>query len=871
MNGRAASLNAASGLASTAPRAPRRAAMTPPRRSGITHISTANYECSTASSAAAEARVNADAPTQAWTSSARRDSRATTAPVLPAQRSASARRTSRSPSPPPELDPTPAALRPPPTCGRTRPLFTAFGSGSGKRGGEDVAGNVSWRQHVAAVCRRLEATVEETEQILMRVVGPTADMVGGPAPQSSSHRDHAVSNVGGDGLACSSAQAMDALVRYRSGCMAAMLELDALQRHHHNNINNSNNNTPAATSPQPPPTNDPQRCSIPLQPTAQSRDAEVVAALQERCTYLEARVTDTLATQAAYVRAVALQQQHREQEGVMGEYMWTARLLVEQEAEERAQLQALWAYLAASAPPPRWSAATAAVAPLPPPLPPSSPHGSTAAARLTTQNEALLRELHHTKERTRVLLQEQQRDLQAAQERALANLISRHAAEMAALEARAAQAAHRAADDAQRRRSGVEQESTAAASTNASSSSADSLVDSLQQQLKEATKKMWRLQLANDHLDAKTRVLERELEELRECRSPVRRRERSGSVTEQPGVSPHRAALALPRPALQLGGRDASNDVRYGQPLAASRRSSANSAQAVLPCVWAAYEERRGLPSHSARWASETPPQQQQQSREGGAPPRAPVINAAADRSRGGHHVPGAFERSMSPVRQLSLDRTPAAVEDATTTAEAPHSPSASAQTDASDSLRSGAYPPPPSALHGMGVSAADTDLEEEEEEHDESLAASSCTSPTASGSRARLEAVRRDILRHAERLELDVQAVTCRYDSARRQRRREKDTLRVNASVHSASNSPAASEPRDDARRHVGADGAVDGVDGADDDDDASLNCALEKLHVEQQEDDDELERYYADVNQKRAELERCLHVVEEKLASLP
>ncbi|CBZ34508.1 hypothetical protein, unknown function [Leishmania donovani] len=1007
------------------------------RRSRITHLSTPHY-AQTAASASASSLLFTSTSSAAhpaartFTSPSSRGHRtpgASAASTWDVQRAASARCASRFSSPQ-ALGPYTGSVRSPAWHGRSRLALAAFGNGSG---GGDTSSRAPWRHHVAAVCHRLQHTVQEAEQILVPATASAASAPSStPLDQNSS-----------GGLPCTLAQAMDALQRYRSGCMAAMLELDALQQQHG-----------LSASSTPPPTGeaeDPTILCSPIQSvhgrTAHEEDdADTsppsltdAAQLYRRYHLIKAHLNDTVAAQSAYMQEITLQQQLREREGVMCEYMWTARLLVEQEAAERAHLVSLWAYLIASAPErptasnaragtgfkptaaARMLHTLATAAPPPPepaklasyvaaaPLPQPPTHGDTAAARLAAQNESLLHDLHHSNERTYALLHEQQKGLQEAQERALAQLVARHDAEKSVLEARV-RAAQEAAAQSQHRLTEVKQALAAAQSATCEMQRCAGLTyDGMHQQLKDTTKKMWQLQLANDHLDAKARVLERELEELRLSPSSVRNGQggngTASSAAEQASglasLSAAGAAYSSNGCARNDGGSRTGSvtNVRHGQPPASSRRASAQraagggrrggKAQSVSPGVWCAYEERSGLLTSATpvkqlslgsslssghalaatRWTQEL--------QHGNAHPRSPFIrmahshgssllvvsanstttdtdeNASNMNEHDAAYAPTSntnqwrppsvtgkvgdddkdsisssrhrlFERTLSPARQLSLDRTPAqqssvaaaayplCVEASEIDSErdsvahsdpsraqpnaARHCSSASAQTNAAESLRSatprlggvpatssgrlqapsdtaydGGHPPPLTVPHDMDnltngeratAKSAAAVAEGEEVELQPSLA-SVCSSPIASGSLARLEAVRRDILRHAERLEREVQVVTSRHDAARRQRRRERDTLRVNASIHSGSNSPATSEPRNDEGRDTG-------VGHADDADSEALNRALEELHIEQQEDDDELERFYAHVNQKRMELERCLRSVEDRLASL-
>lgn len=1025
--------------------------LTPLHRSGITHLATPYY-AQAAASASASSLLSTSTSSAAhpaartFTSPSSRGHRApgaSAASTRDVQRAASARCASHF-SPRQALGPYAASVRRPAWHGRSQMALTAFGNGSG---GGDASSRAPWRHHVAAVCRRLQHTVQETEQILVPAIASAA------SASSSTPLDE----NGSEGLPCTLAQLMEALQRYRSGCMAAMLELDALQQQP---------GFPASSAPSPTgEAEDPTILCSPIQSvhrrTAhEGDDADTsppslmdAAQLDRRYHLIKAHLDDTLAAQSAYMQEITLQQQLREREGVMGEYMWTARLLVEQEAAERAHLVSLWAYLTASAPKRRTASnaragaglkptaaartlhTLATAVPPPPeparlvsyaaaaPLPQPPTHGDTAAARLAAQNESLLHDLHHANERTYALLHEQQKYLQDAQERALAQLVARHDAEKSALEERV-HAAQEAAAQSQHCLTEVKQALAAAQSATCEMQRCAGLTyDGMHQQLKDTTKKMWQLQLTNDHLDAKTRVLERELEELRLSPSWVRNGQGgNGTTSSAAEQASGLASLSTTGAAYSSNGcarNDAGSRTRsvstvcHGQLSASSRHASAERAasggrrggkvQHVSPGVWCAYEERSGLLTSATpvkqlslgsslssghalavtRWTQEL--------QHRNAHPRSPFIrmthphassllvvsanSTTTNTNENASHMiehdaayaptssthqwrpPSAtgkvgdddkdsisssrnrlFARTLSPARQLSLDRTPVQqssvatalsyggprqdLEDAAAHPScveaseidnerdsvahddpsqvqpnaARHCSSASAQTNAAESLRSATprlngvpatssgyvqapsdtayncgHPPPLTAPHDMDNSTsgeratakfAATVAEGEEVALQPSLA-SVCSSPIASGSRARLEAVHRDILRHAERLEREVQVVTSHYDAARRQRRRERDTLRVNASIHSGSNSPATSEPRNDEGWHTG-------VVHADDADSEALNRALEELHIEQQEDDDELERFYAHVNEKRMELERCLRSVEDRLAAL-
>ncbi|XQJ27343.1 hypothetical protein NXY56_003337 [Leishmania guyanensis] len=1001
---------ASKGTAAPPSRVPRKA-LAPLRRSGITHLSSPNYAQPAASASASPLLFTSTASVAHPAAGTRRSSALSTGhcsshtlegSTLQAQMAASARCASRSPSPQ-ALDPYPASIRSPTLHRRPRRTLTAFGNGST---GEDVSSSPSWGHHVAAVCHRLQHTVHEAEQILMPVTASAAT-ASSSVPLNCNSSDR---------FTCTLVQAMDALQRYRTGCMAAMLELDYLQEHHF---------SVSSGAPLVGETEEPTTLCSPIRSARRSAANEVdkagtltsspidAAQLHHRYRVMRARLAETLAGQSAYMQEITLQQQLREREGVMGEYMWSTRLLVEQESAERAHLASLWAYFIASAPE-RWTASKAragtglkssaavrvpqipaTAVPPPPeeakdasyavaaPLPQPSTYGGDEAARLVEQNKALLRDLYHSKERTCVLLHEQQKGLQEAQECALAQLIARHDAEKAALETRV-YAAQAAAAQSQHRLTEVKEELAAVQSSRRETQRCTGLTyDGMHQQLKDTTKKMWQLQLVNDHLDAKVRVLERELEEMRLSRSPVRRRQGGNetlfSAVEQASRSASRSTTGAVHPSNGCSsshgtGRSSGvNNAHYERPFALSRRASTDSAAGhgcrdvnshlVGPGVWTAYEERsslltRATPVMQHENSSLRPPithvtyphgsslaavsatsittgtdMNVSHMSEGGTAhaPRLcthqrnfPSATRAAgdgdnDSTSSGRHR--RFERTVSPPRQLSLDRTPIPqpsvayppyAEEAETDNEfdsiayddpsrgeqnaVKRYPTASAQTNVAESLRSaiprppggpatisthsqpssdakcdGWYPPPLAVPHGLdslksGEGTANKThvvvAEGEEGELQPSLA-SLCSSPTVSNSRARLEALRRDILRHAEQLEQEVQAVTSRYEAARRQRRRERETLRVNVSVHSASNSPSTSEPRDDEGRQTVVVNVVDA-------DSEALNRALEVLHIEQQEDDDELEHYYADVNQKRLKLERCLCSIEDKLAAL-
>ncbi|KAG5504011.1 hypothetical protein GH5_04871 [Leishmania sp. Ghana 2012 LV757] len=969
------------------PHVPRKG-LTPPRRSGITRLSTPHYASATATASArpplftsvsslAHAAVSTDTSP---TATVHLNTRDWTISTPHAPRYASARRASRSPSPQ-ALDPYPASIRNPAPHGHTRPSCTTSANGST---GGNISSSASWRRHAAAPGRRLKHTAQEAEQILMPITASTA------ATSPSMPLD----DNGGGGRTCTLAQAMEAVQRHRSGCMAAMPERGALQQRL---LSVSSASTPTRE------TDSPAFLCSPIPsvhrrtasegddggtPTSSLGDA---AQLHHRYRLMKARLADTVAAQSAYMYELLLQQQLREREGVMGEYMWSTRLLVEQEAAERAHLISLWAYFIASASErrtapkagagtgPIYSAAARTLhTPAATSLSQLSTHDSATASRVAAQSEVLLQDLHGANVR--------------AQESAVAQLTARHDAETTALESRLRAALEEAARS-QRCLTEVKRELAAAQSATCETQRCAGVTyDGLHQQLKDTTKKMWQLQLANDHLDAKARVLERELEELRLSCSLMRGC-RGGGETASAAAEEANGSVSLS----PIGAAFSSNGCAGNH----SGGPKGGNPQLVNPGVWVAYEQRSSLwgsttprkqlslassPSSvraltAARWTRE--PQRRDST------PRSPIINLthtqgsslvaasatstttgtgvnashmsedsavhvftanthqrkpppvagavrAGDNGSASSNQQQPFERTMSPACQLSLGRSPVTRPSVSATLShgrprqgvegaEPHpedvkvavtdkkldsvthddssreqqnaattSPNASAQAEVSMSLRSATPPlpvtlaavstrsPAPStttcsrrysprltAVHDVRSMASDQGTESETDDVVaqggdkgglQSSLVSLCSSPTACGSRARLETLRRDILRHVERLEQEVQVVTSRYDAARRQRRRERDTLRVNASVHSASNSPATSEPRDDGGRYASSVNA----------DTEALDRALEVLHIEQQEDDDELERYYADVNQKRTTLKRCLLLVDDKLSVL-
>ncbi|GET88955.1 hypothetical protein, unknown function [Leishmania tarentolae] len=912
-------------------RTPSRAArkdLTPLRRSGITHLSTPHYAQASVSASTSPLLFTstssaAHPAARTFTSLSSRGHRSTGILASSAgsvQRAASARCTSRSSSPQ-SLRPYTASIRNPILHGRSRQTLTALGDGSAIG---DASSNASWRHHVASVCHRLQHTVQEAEQILVPSTTSAATAL------SSSPLDQ----NRGRGSSCTLAHAMNALQRYRSGCMTAMLELDALQQLPH---------SPSGSSAFPL-TGDTEHSTFLCSPAPsmhQSRANEGhdagtsppglmdAAQLYHQYQLIKARLDDTLASQSAYMQTVTLQKQFSERERVIEEFMWAARLLVEQEAAERAHLVSLWKYLMAPALKRRTSfnacagtglertASARVLHTLPTAvLPPETAQLSSytaAAARLAAQNEALQRDLHHAKERTHVLLQEQQKDLQEAHKRSLAQLVVRYDAEKSALEAHV-HAAKEEAAKLQHRLTEVKQEVAAAQSAACETQRCAGLTyDGMHRQLKDTTKRMWQLQLANDHLDAKARVLERELEELRWNHSLGQSRQ-GGNGTASPTVEHARASASRS----DAGAEYVSNGCARSD--GGGRRGG--NAQSVSPGVWCAYEERSNLLA-SATPVKKLPlcsslssghalsaTRRTQDLQHGNSPPSSPFIhmnhphgsspavvpidsittgtndNAYAPTLNTDQRNPPSvtskmegdgkgsigssrhqlFERTLSPVHQLSLDRTPAqqsSVAEALSygwphqdlegaeaspsctnestignqydsvahmgpsraqPAAAGHFSSATAQASVAESLGSaiprldgtsatisadlqapldtecdGKYPNDVSNLTGDERTATTTTsvMEGEERELQSSLA-SMCSSPMRSGSRARLEAVRRDILRYSQRLEQEVQVVTSRHDAARRQRRRERETLRVNASIHSASNSPATSEPRD-------------------------------------------------------------------------
>jgi hypothetical protein len=428
--------------------------------------------------------------------------------------------------------------------------------------------NSHWRHRVVAVCQRLEQTVQETELILMRVAstttaaqprlaGPDSVMVWLDKPR------HPLT----DPCTPTPAQMLDAVQRYRSACMAALVELhhilnnalldvtmsstrsDPQHTHHHHGDGCSENDN-----------KEDMRLAYPVAGTvtgtasAGSHAAEL-AQLQRRYCTLEDHLSDVLAAQAAYVNEVAARQHQRERDGVMGEYMWATRLLVEQEAAERVHLARLYAYVSSSIRGSRGGSVTCsghegavtaatALSPAPEGAPAAtttitsaaqvrthrpSAQDDAAVARLMAEKEALLVELSQQSSRTQSLLSAQMRDVQAANERALAQMAARHAAEKNVWASRLAEAREEV-DTLRRQCAESQQRLDHAQMQRREAQQYASLSEAgLRQQLKDTAKRMWQLQLANDHLDAKMRMLQRELEEARGSTSPTQRRTPSTS------------------------------------------------------------------------------------------------------------------------------------------------------------------------------------------------------------------------------------------------------------------------------------------------------------------------------------------------------
>ncbi|KPA79161.1 hypothetical protein ABB37_05665 [Leptomonas pyrrhocoris] len=828
-------------------------------------------------------------------------------------------------------------------------------------------------------------------------------------------------------------QTLEAVQRYRSGCMSALTELHAIQRH----VSAPSTRTHSAEVPQ----------------------------LQRNYRLLEARLSEALGVQAAYMKEVATQQRQRERDGVVGEYMWTTRLLVEQEAAERVHLGKLYDYVTSTAPlqlqnnhrdrgdkelrkdstsanPPPTSSGFRT-----PTRTRRPPQGDGAVLRLTAEKEALLLELQQQSSRTETLLQAQMRDLQAAHARALAQMVARHEAERSVWETRSHET-EKLVQELQQECACQQGELRRCHDQRREAQQYATIThDGLQQQLKDTTKKMWQLQLANDHLDAKARVLQRELEELRVGRSPIQARpttpsrpppsESLASLSENDALhrKEERPRATKPTPAACLIGvpaaarmtqatktatsvprisrlpdpplRRTTDDVRHGDPLRRSNHEDGNRKAArdntmaeeaeegtVDPSVWLAYDARSLVSgttptrSDGRRYAwgevrrASLPsfpvsniPFAQRSSAVGDAAEAdfsymsedptgyastevhshmsamtaAAAAAATGDESQGSgvRYSPLPLSHTASAQRQLSLERTPVVVppqrvphssHDESFINTATHDVEVDTDDDDNEPISSyeeeenegeeGRVSPPRQASHPAQKlrrqqppqfsSSGEADIEERgggrgvpftrsrSSPHMAPLAASTppssrsransdvgeggeaddvCPPLTAphgavgntsqggrsskgsetaaeeedsstvlppSSSRAWLENARREVLQHMAALESEVQEVTARHDAAQRQRRRERDIIRVNAtSLHT---SPVA-------KKHGGDE--EDGSGNASD-----VDCALEQLHIAQQEDDDELAQYYAEVNHKRGELERCLRVVGERLA---
>ena len=977
--------------------------------------------------------------------------------------------------------------------------------------------------------------MQETEQILMRVASTNKN------PSVANELRSEVSAVAlsplTDPCVPTSAQTLAAVQRYRSGCMAALLELHAVVEEISASVTMSSDigTTSAPCLPQPSHSNvESGENSVELKNrTAAAVPAAVeMAQLQHNYHLLEIRLSETLAAQAAYMVEVEAQQRQREQDGIVGEYMFTTRLLVEQEAAERRHLTKLCAYVTsticsharssssmrpqgstsllenlASAPVISTANATpaAVVAAAAASCTPLPPQDDEVVARLTAEKEVLLRELSGQSSRTQSLLAAQLRDAQAAHGRALTQLVARHAAEKEVWDTRRSETKREAAE-LQQRCEQLQRELQHAQEQRRDAQQYASLTqDSLQTQLKDTTRKMWQLQLANDHLDAKVRVLQRELEEVRVSRSPLRgepmptsaaatppppqngeAEARHGSARTAATPSPH--SIGVPAAARMVRGTGATAttttsaaslrsiprllappmcrpvevDVRHGHPLPPSHDAKNDKTMeqgnckkytatqeisedevTVNPSVWLAYDERSLLSSATptkydrrshdhyqlstaavaldditvsatsttsvayvkgdvrpsstttSRRSSALPPflmsslPSLKRAASDSTPHRADTaavevsymsegptkhisaetrsqsshVNATAftsarvittsaahsdeNKDNNGYSIvsngssPSALPPGVSPMRrQLSLDRTPVTVppqrdsahsrdaslttaNDASLDAEAeevkeeppqqralerlshpPRSSSVKMTSEREATSRQSSPSPyllpfgpstpassriytnsdleadddgsaclPLTAPHGAVVmtpsgpsSSRGSETEEEHEDEAEGEENDSTASLPPSA-RVRLENVRREILYHMEMLERDVQAVTDRHDAAQRQRRRERNMIRVNAtSLHASPTAQKTQAPSREAK-----DGERDSHESNEEEKNRStsgVDCALERLHIAQQEDDDQLAQYYAEVNRKREELERCLRVVEERLA---
>ncbi|KPI86032.1 hypothetical protein ABL78_4901 [Leptomonas seymouri] len=482
-------------------------------------------------------------------------------------------------------------------------------------------GSSPWRHRVAAVCQRLEHAMQETESILMRLASTSSSSPSFlftsrcQSPLTVSHSPIT------DPCVPTPAQTLEAVQRYRSGCMSALLELRALLSqaptdrtpcpakamaaaassfntgHHPDNEAYEEQRT--------------QKTLVPMS-SANAQAAEV-SQLQQKYHLLEARLSEVMAAQGAYMEDVAAKQRQRERDGILGEYMWAARLLVEQEAAERMHLTQLCAYVLSSVDAQTWTTHhdrsrqrrmknASAGPPRPAPgvsatMQTSTSTADAAVARLTAEREVLQRELSQQGSRTQSLLQAQMRDVQAAHERALAQMVARHEAEKNTWKARLDEAENAVEEQRQRCASLADDLSRSQHQRHEAQLYATITHDGLRMQLQDTTKKMWQLQLANDHLDAKARVLQRELEEMRMSPAPVRNQPsmptlpQSAAVpqcNEAPLSDEHMRATKPSATSELIGVPSAARMARVAttpKPASAQLPVSSNNSPTSVPCI----------------------------------------------------------------------------------------------------------------------------------------------------------------------------------------------------------------------------------------------------------------------------------------------
>lgn len=307
------------------------------------------------------------------------------------------------------------------------------------------------------------------------------------------------------------------------------------------------------------------------------------AALRTQYAALETTLIEVLHKNGNAEQQAYFDECHRDQHRLWAQAMLSTQSLMDQEHSEWQLLLSFLPYTTAlaqrceqrrAAPSKPYAMRLSTPPPLlAKPLPPSpatqrySTDSEEEIVKLSTYNAVLLRQLQAKDAAAGRMEHEAVLHERRVLERAIARLRARHEAEVAVWKRRLS-AAEKEALLWKEHHKTFSQSATDAAEA-----------DALRTELRDREKMLWRLQLSNDHLEAKATVRERELDELRCSRSPLR----NVKVTSASRAS--NGSLAFPQTTETHRGltphRLSPSDVHHS-----------STAPGINPLIWLGYEER---------------------------------------------------------------------------------------------------------------------------------------------------------------------------------------------------------------------------------------------------------------------------------------